>query len=220
MRLSMRVWDLPVRSFHWIMTVLLVVSYVTQLTHHYTYHILSGETLLALLVWRIVWGFVGSDTARFAMFLRSPAEAVRHLAGMRRREPDDQIGHNAAGGWWVVLMLALVGVQIVSGLLGSDDGEHGGPLFHLLSKAWAGRMAAVHAVNFYLLLGAVVVHVLVIGAYALFKGQNLLRPMWTGKKRLDAAVRAPRMASAELAALVLACSAGLVVLVLRALDHR
>ena len=76
-------------------------------------HFLSGYTVLTLLLFRLVWGFVGSDTARFAGFLRSPAAALRHLAHIDRREPDGTIGHNAAGGWMVLVMLALLLVQAV-----------------------------------------------------------------------------------------------------------
>jgi cytochrome b len=219
MRLSMRVWDLPIRSFHWIVTILLIVSYVTQLTDHFGWHFLSGEMLLTLLVWRIIWGFVGSDTSRFSVFLRSPAAGVHHLRGIFRREPDNEIGHNAAGGWWVLVMLTLLGIQIMSGLVASEKYEKGGPLFHLLSPPHAKLAAEIHGADFYVLLGAIVIHLMAVSAYAMFKGQNLVRPMLTGKKRMPAAMRAPRLASASLAALVLICAAGGVVLVLRALSH-
>ena len=219
MRLSMRVWDLPVRLFHWGVTLLLIGSYATMLTHHFGAHILIGETLLALVLWRIVWGVVGSDTARFGRFLRSPAMAFAHLRTLGRREVDNGIGHTASGGWWVLVMLALIMIQTLTGLFGSEDGRHGGPLFRLLPRSAAAVIETLHGANFLVLVGAIGVHLLAIGAYAGFKGQNLLRPMLTGKKRLPANMRAPRLAPTSLAALVLLCAAGVVALVINGLSR-
>ena len=217
MRLSMRVWDLPVRLFHWIVTLLLIGSFLTMYTRHFGWHILIGETLLSLVLWRVVWGFVGSDTARFARFLRSPAAAFAHLRGIGRREVDNGIGHTAAGGWWVLVMLTLLFTQTLTGLFGSEDGKHGGPLFHLLPAKVAAVLGHLHGANFLLLMFAIGIHLLAVGAYAGLKGQNLLRPMISGKKRLPANMRAPRMATTGLAGLVLLCAAAVVALVINGL---
>ena len=106
----MKVWDLPVRLFHWAIVVLIFFAWGTQEWNHMEWHVWVGYTILTLLLFRLVWGFIGSDTARFVRFLRSPLAALRHLAHLRRREPDREIGHNAAGGWMVLVMLALIGV--------------------------------------------------------------------------------------------------------------
>ena len=106
-------WDLPLRVFHWSLVAAVTTAVVTgELGGAWMpWHGRAGLAIVGLLVFRIVWGFIGSNTARFARFLGSPLAALRHLAHLRRREPDREIGHNAAGGWMVLVMLALIGVQ-------------------------------------------------------------------------------------------------------------
>lgn len=204
LRLSMRVWDLPTRLFHWAVVLLVAASYVTIQLDETRLHMLSGYTMLALLLFRLGWGFVGSDTSRFSNFLRSPAAAFRHLAQFRKRAPDDEIGHNAAGGWMVLLMLALLVTQTATGLFSNDDAINQGPLAHYVSKAASDRISVLHALNWNVLLGVMLLHVVAIAAYAVIKRHNLLRPMITGRKRLPGSTRQPRMASPLLAsALVL-----------------
>jgi cytochrome b len=169
-----------------------------------------GYAILALLLFRIVWGFVGSDTARFVRFLKSPAAALRHLSHLRRREPDRELGHNAAGGWVVLLMLALLGVQAGTGLFSNDDSATDGPLMHLIGKDQSDSISKIHALNFNLILAVIVLHVAAITAYAVLKRQNLVRPMLTGTKELPGDTAAPRLVSPVWAALTLAVAAGAV----------
>ncbi len=213
LRLSMRVWDMPVRLFHWAIVLLVVLSYVSIQKSWMDIHFLSGETILALLLFRIAWGFVGSDTARFGQFVKSPLAALRSLAKFGRREPDDQVGHNAVGGWMVLLLLLLLLVQTGTGLLSNDDVLVDGPLRHLITKELSDRITTIHAFNFNILLGAVCLHLLAITAYAVVKRHNLVRPMITGRKRLPGATRQPRMVS-PLLALALLVLAGCIVWVL------
>ncbi len=202
----MRVWDAPTRLFHWAVTLLIAVSYLTSRFDKLEAHLLSGYTLLTLLLFRLVWGFVGSETSRFRQFLRSPLEGYRHLAQFGRRGPDDQVGHNAAGGWMVLILLGDIGVQVGTGLFTYDDLPEG-PLGHLVSKPVGHWLTSVHALNFYVLLGIVALHVVAVLAYAAIKGHNLIRPMVTGRKRLPGATRQPRMASPLLALMVTLLSA-------------
>jgi len=213
LRLSMKVWDAPTRLFHWAIVLLVATSYVAIQKSWMQIHFLSGYAVLTLLLFRLAWGFVGSDTARFGRFIKSPVAAFRSLAKFGRRAPDDQIGHNAAGGWMVLVMLALLAVQTCTGLFSNDDVLVDGPLRHLISKARSDQISAIHAFNFNLLLGAIGLHVLAILAYAVVKRHNLLRPMITGRKRLPGATRQPRMAS-PLLALALVVLAGCLVWVL------
>jgi cytochrome b len=99
-----KVWDLPVRLFHWAIVVLIFFAWGTQEWDHMEWHVWIGYTILTLLLFRIIWGLVGSDTARFARFLRSPIAALVHLRHITRREADREVGHNAAGGWMVLPM--------------------------------------------------------------------------------------------------------------------
>lgn len=213
MRLSMRVWDAPVRLVHWLLVLLVAASYVTAKVGWIKLHFLSGYSILALLIFRVIWGFVGSDTARFRRFLVSPVLGLQHLTHLPRREPDNQIGHNAAGGWMVLVMLLLLLFQAGSGLFSTDDIAADGPLAQYIGTDASERVTSLHAFNFNLILAAIGLHVLAIVAYAVVKRHDLIRPMITGKKRLPAATRPPRMASSVLALLVFLCAAGAVALV-------
>lgn len=210
LQLPLRVWDLPVRLFHWAIVALIAISYATYQFDRLDLHRLSGYTILTLLLFRLVWGFVGSDTARFSAFLKSPVAGLRHLAKFGQRGPDTQVGHNEAGGWMVLVMLALLGFQAVTGLFANDDSIFEGPLFKLVGKATSDRITGLHALSFNLIELVIVLHVAALVAYYVVKRHNLVTPMITGKKRLPAATRAPRMASPILAAVLLAASAGVV----------
>lgn len=217
MMLPMRIWDIPTRLFHWAIVLLVLLSFISVEAEWMQIHLLSGYTLLALLLFRVVWGFVGSETSRFRQFLVSPAKALRHLRSIRQPAPDTQVGHNPAGGWMVLVMLLLLAVQLVSGLFNTE--EYGkadaaaGPLVKFVGKDVASLAGDVHAINFILLATVIVLHILAIGAYARLKQQNLVQPMITGVKRLPAATRQPRLVSPLRAALVLAV-AGVAVWVL------
>lgn len=208
LRLPMRIWDLPTRLFHWALAALLVVSYLSAQFDALSLHFISGYAILAGLLFRFVWGLVGSDTSRFAAYLISPVAGFRHLGRMLQPEIDDEAGHNAAGGWMVLIMLALLGVQVATGLFANDDALLNGPLARFVSKSTSDALSTVHSAAVNLILLAVAVHLTAIGIYAWGKKQNLLRPMITGKKKLPAATRQPRMRSPALAAAVLAASVG------------
>jgi cytochrome b len=209
-RLPMRIWDAPTRLFHWLLVLLIATSYVTVQRNWMDLHLLSGYAILTLLLFRLVWGIVGSDTARFARFLRSPFAAVRHLAGFARREPDNEVGHNEAGGWMVLVMLLVLSMQVGTGLLSNDDGSTEGPLAKYAGKALSDTLSGYHGLNFDLLLGLIGLHILAIIAYAVVKKHDLVRPMFSGKKKLPAATRAPRMASPILALAILVVAAAAV----------
>ena len=207
-QLLMRVWDAPTRLFHWAVVLLIALSYISVRQEWVQTHFLSGYTLLALLIFRLIWGFVGSETSRFRQFLRNPLEGFRHLASFRGpRQPDTEIGHNAAGGWMVLFLLAVLLFQVTTGLLAGDEKGPLGPLGHNLTMAGGQWAAAAHGVSFNVVVGLSALHVVAIGAYAVLKRHDLVRPMITGKKRLPATMRQPRFASPLLAVLVLAGAA-------------
>lgn len=204
--LLMRVWDAPTRLFHWAIVLLIAFSYVSIQKDWIQLHFLSGYTILVLLLFRLAWGFVGSETARFGAFLRNPIEAFRHLAHLPRREPDTEIGHNAAGGWMVLAMLLVLAAQVATGLFSNDDASTEAPLAHHLTKAVSDQATQLHSLIFNIILGLVVLHVLAIVIYAILKRHDLIRPMITGRKRLPATMRQPRFASPLLATLLLVAS--------------
>lgn len=199
---SVRVWDAPTRLFHWAIVLLVGAAWLTQSRGWMHWHFLCGYSILALLLFRLAWGIVGSDTSRFSRFLRSPLTALRHLALLHRREPDTEIGHNAAGGWMVLVMLVLLAVQAGTGLCANDDIMSQGPLSEWVGKDWSDRLSHIHSLNFTLIEIAVVLHVAAVAAYAVLKRQDLVRPMVTGRKNLPEWVGPPMLAS-PLRALVL-----------------
>jgi cytochrome b len=201
------VWDLPTRLFHWLAAVLLLAAYVTLRLDWMDWHVLTGEALLALLLFRLVWGFVGSETARFVNFVGSPRSAMRHIARLLYREPDQQIGHNPAGSWMVLVLLALMLGETLTGLVDNNDVANAGPLTEAMPAWVADLVTDLHALLWNALVAAVALHVAAIAVYAVVKGHHLLPPMVTGRKRLPQRQAPPRLASHARAVIVLGGSA-------------
>ena len=174
------IWDLPTRLFHWSLPVLLLASWGSEAADRMTLHAWCGYALLVLVMFRIAWGFVGSTHARFADFVRGPRAAWRHLRGERSMRD----GHNPAGGWSVLVMLAMLLAQALTGLLNADDVAFSGPLAHLLDGRWPDRIASFHDWNFDILLVVVGVHVLSVLLYQR-AGTDLLRPMLNGGRAAE-----------------------------------
>ena len=207
---SIQVWDGPVRLFHWGIVVLVFTSWLTQEESWMQAHFISGYSIAAALLFRFVWGFIGSDTARFSRFLKNPLAAVIVLARFGRREPDTEIGHNAAGGWMVVVMLVLLVVQVGTGLCATDDVMTEGPFSELVGSSWSDWLSHIHDLTFLAIEVAVGLHVLAVLAHAVIKRHDIVRPMITGRKRLPATATPPRMASPWLAIALFALAGGIV----------
>ena len=136
-----------------------------------------------------------------------------HLKYSFLREPDRQMGHNPAGGWMVLLLLALLLVETLTGLYVANDIADVGPLTAIVPAAAANAIDASHAILWNVLVAAIAAHVLAIVIYAVIKGQDLVRPLVTGTKALPEPVIAPRMASAARAALLFAGSAAAAIII-------
>lgn len=209
MAAGVKVWDPWVRLTHWAIALLIPLSWWTAETSRYDLHFLSGYAILTLVLFRILWGFVGSETARFARFVKGPGAAWRHLGHLLRRDAPVEIGHNAAGALMVLLLLALLLVQATTGLFADDEIFARGPLARRVDQASSALATAIHLRVFWLILACAVLHVLAVLAYRLLLGRNLVKPMITG--RMDApGLPAPRMGSPWLAAALLAGCAGFV----------
>ncbi|MDE0416051.1 MAG: cytochrome b/b6 domain-containing protein [bacterium] len=207
---QVRVWDRPTRVFHWVLVVLFIVCYVSGDRGRFDIHVIAGQALLILVVARIIWGFVGSDTARFRHFLRPVGEIVAHVRSLGERRPGHDAGHNPLGGLSVALMLFVLVVHMVSGLFAVDvDGWNEGPLSHVVSYEAARNASGVHAVTVDILLVLVALHVAAVGFHWLYKRDNLVLPMVTGRKRLPPEREALRLVPDlyALAALAVAASA-------------
>ena len=176
---KIRVWDIPTRLFHWLLVGLFCFSWWSAENRSMDWHRNSGTAVLALVLFRWMWGVIGSNTARFASFVRSPMAVLTHwrLGRAAPRRP----GHNPLGGYSVVALLLLLTMQITTGLLAVDvDGIESGPLSFLLPFD-DGRIAArIHHLSFNLLLAVISVHVVAILFYLVVRKRNLIRPMFTG----------------------------------------
>ncbi len=212
------VWDLPSRLFHWLLALLVVVSWVSATLggNAMQIHMLSGYTILTLVLFRILWGFFGGRHARFASFVRSPMAAVAYLKALRRNEAGRHLGHNPAGGWSVIAMLSVLLVQAGTGLFANDDIATEGPLAKLVSKALSDRITGIHHLNVELLYVLIGLHLAAVAFYFFHKRENLVKSMVTGYKDAAAGLgeSAQSQGSAWLAALLLAaCAAGVYLLI-------
>jgi cytochrome b len=208
------VWDAPIRVFHWLIVALVAAAYATWRLNWMVWHGWVGDAILALVLFRLSWGFLGGETARFSHFLTSPRKALQHLKYAFRREPDRQIGHNPAGGWMVLLLLALLLAETLTGLYVANDIADEGPLTEIVPAWAANAIEASHSILWGALLGSITLHLLAIAGFAAIKGQNLLRPMITGMKVLPISIAAPRTVSPVRAVLLLfGCAVGTAVLV-------
>lgn len=177
-----RVWDLPVRVFHWALVILVVFSYVSGMLGGglIKWHGWSGLAIVGLLAFRLVWGVVGSTYARFSSFFPTPVRVSAYLGGSWR-----ELGHNPLGAVSVFVLLGILAWQAASGLFANDDIAFEGPLYALVSKATSDWLSSLHRQMFWWIIALVVVHVGAIVFYAVVKKDNLVRPMLTGTKEVS-----------------------------------
>ncbi len=220
------VWDVPVRLFHWTLALLLVVSYFTARAggDWMKLHFWSGYAILTLLFFRIAWGFLGSTTARFSSFLKGPGAALTHLGHLLGRGRPRDAGHNPLGGAMVVVMMLAVLAQAATGLFAADTdmGMVNGPLALKVADKWVERATAFHSFWINVLLILVALHVLAVVFYLVWKRQNLIGAMFSGRKPADDVVEpgaaTPKLTfvSNRLAISLLLVSAALVYFIVRA----
>jgi len=189
-QVQVRVWDLPTRLFHWAIVVLLVFQFVTGKIGGalMPWHLVSGYALLALVVFRILWGFAGSTHARFASFLRGPVATVRFARRLFSRQAVPQVGHNPLGGWMVVLLILSLALQAVSGLFANDGADAAGPLAARVTLDLSNDLSEFHRWNLQVVLALSVVHVAAVLFHWIVKRENLVNPMFTGIKSVPASI--------------------------------
>ncbi|MCP5159122.1 MAG: cytochrome b/b6 domain-containing protein [Gammaproteobacteria bacterium] len=215
---AVTVWDLPTRLFHWILVALMLVQWWTaEQSSSMDYHIWGGYTVLTLVLFRLIWGFVGSDTVHFSDFVRGPGTALAYGKALLRGETPLYLGHNPMGGWSIIAMLVLLLIQAGTGLFANDDIMVEGPLYAWVSKDTSDWLTSVHHFNFNLLLAVIAMHISAVLFYLLVKRENLIHPMLSGRKHLppEQIDRAPRMVSPWLGLAVLAIAAMAVWLLVR-----
>ncbi len=202
------------RLFHWAVVALVAFSWWsgTEGGTVMEYHMLSGYAILALVLFRVAWGLVGSSHARFSDFVRGPRRFLVALADLLSRRPMPYTGHNPVGGWMVVALLATLAVQAVTGLFANDDIFIEGPLYGYVSKDTSDLLTRIHYWNFNVILALVALHVAGVLYHWIAKRENLVAAMITGRKHLPAAPPA-KFASVWTALGALAASAAVVAIV-------
>ena len=204
-RVEQPVWDLPVRLVHWLLAGLIAFSWWSVNYHHTGWHIWSGCAILTLLIFRLLWGFVGSSTARFSGFVRGPTTVLAYLRGSWRG-----IGHTPLAALSVLALLGAVAIQASLGLFAEDeDGIFMGPLARLISSDTSDKVRDIHTLWFNVVLGLIALHVLAILFYR-WRGKHLTKPMITGRAALDPGVQPMRPGKWWAAVICLAVSIGIV----------
>ena len=187
------VWDLPVRLFHWLIVILVVCSFVTAKLGNMDLHLWSGAGILALVLFRLIWGFVGNRYARFASFAYGPVAGLRYLRDWLRRPTDRNrrhyLGHNPVGGWMVFALLALLAWQATIGLFANDDILFDGPLRKYVSDETSAQLTSWHHRGEWVFYVLIALHVLAVLGYAVLRRENLVGPMFTGRKAIEPEVR-------------------------------
>jgi len=202
------VWELPVRLFHWAIVALICASWGSAEFDEMDWHIRFGLCSLALILFRLIWGLVGGQSARFSQFIASPRSVIRYLRGAAASREDQAVTHNPAGGWMVAALLLVLSLQVATGLFANDDIASEGPLSHFVQKSLVKKLSVIHAFNFYVLCALAAFHIGAVIFYRVVKGQDLVRPMITGRKILPASIAPPTPGSLYLALLIFGAICG------------
>lgn len=209
---AVRVWDLPTRLFHWTLAVAVIALVVTAKVggNAMVWHFRLGYLVLTLLAFRLLWGLVGGHWSRFASFTYAPSTSLRYLRGRGRADEHLDVGHSPLGALSVFGLLAILALQVGSGLFADDEIANTGPLIKYVSGATSLALTKWHkTLGQYLVITLAVLHVAAVLFY-LMRRRNLILPMLTGDKALPAGVPVAqdRLPTRLLAlALVAACGA-------------
>lgn len=178
------VWDLPLRIFHWLFACTVIASWYTsdQDNDLIELHMQLGYFALGLLIFRVLWGIVGTKHSRFTSFVPSPNRLFSYIKNWRNKKDVITAGHNPLGSLMVILMIILISLQAISGLFINDDIYSSGPYYDSVSKEVEQVMMFLHHNIFDYMIAAIVLHLLAIAYYERVKKQSLILPMITGKK--------------------------------------
>lgn len=186
---TVALWDPVVRLFHWALVLaFFAVWFLGKFgPNQMTLHFYAGYAVGGLVVVRLIWGFVGSRPARFTSFVRGPKAVLGYARHLPARRPSNTLGHNAVGALFVVGILAVLAVQVATGLIGDpEDYVNTGPLADYVAIETSRSALALHELLGNLAMIMVLVHVAAIGFYRRWKGEDLVTPMITGKKTVPA----------------------------------
>lgn len=183
MKKIIRVWDLPIRLFHWLLVACIIGSLVSihLFDNAVELHAYFGYCILTLLIFRVIWGFVGSRHARFASFIPNRQSILDYLQGKSPRF----LGHNPIGALSVFALLFILCVQVLTGLFVDDEIAFQGPLAKYVPSWLSSFLSEIHEGNQVIIYTLITIHIAAIWYYKRFKGENLIKPMITGDKEID-----------------------------------
>lgn len=184
---EVKVWDPLVRVFHWSLVTAFIVAFITE-DHFLGLHVQAGYTIIGLVLFRLLWGLIGTRHARFSDFVHGPQTVMAYLKSLLTRHPAHYVGHNPAGGWMVLALLVALLLTTLTGLLAYGIGETAaGPFAALAGNPggfWSEAMEEVHEFLAHFTLLLVFVHVAGVAVSSLLHRENLVRAMLTGRKPL------------------------------------
>ncbi|GCF88099.1 cytochrome b/b6 domain-containing protein [Shewanella sp. M-Br] len=181
---KIKVWDLPTRIFHWGMVCLLALLWWSADAGEMQWHQIFAYSLLILIGFRILWGLIGSDTARFSHFVHHPKVVLDYLRSIRTKGMSVVLGHNPIGGYMVIALIGIISLQLVTGLFATDDIFTEGPLYSYVNSDISGFLTWLHKTNFNLILLLSAIHVLAVIIHAM-KGDKLVGAMISGYKKVS-----------------------------------
>ena len=221
MKRTLRIWDLPTRLFHWLLVLCIAgaVICVNIGGNLMQWHAYFGYSALSLVLFRVLWGFIGAVHSRFTTFVPSPQRLIAFLSG----KEGSGLGHNPLGSLSVIALLLVVGIQASTGLFTDDDIAFQGPLAKYVPNATVSLISSIHALNSNILFGLIGLHLLAIAYYQWVKREPILMPMIQGDKDVDverdgnglpasALTASKDGASQRLIALVMLCAIALLLL--------
>lgn len=197
---KIKVWDFPTRLFHWSIVGLLGGLWWTADIGEMQWHQVLAYVLMILILFRLIWGVIGSETSLFSQFFVGPKKVINYA--LTNPKPAS-LGHNPLGGYMVFALLGLLVLQLTTGLFATDEIFTEGPLIHLVSSDTASWLTWLHKTNFNVILGLVVLHVAAVILHVV-KGDNILKAMFSGYKYVSGKVTAPTLRSPWLALAVVA----------------
>lgn len=211
------IWDLPIRLFHWLLLVLVTISVTTGLLGGYMdYHMMSGLGIIALLLFRVGWGFIGSHHARFVNFVRGPSATLDYVRqvfrpGPNARSASNEQGHNPLGALGIIAMLGVLMFQGITGLFANDDFFTEGPLAYLVSYDISRDLTGLHKSAKWVLGALILLHLTAIAWHQFGRSENLIGPMITGRKAVSVPVDAENARHYPIRAVLLATICGALV---------
>jgi cytochrome b len=207
---EVRIWDLPLRLFHWLLAVAIAACLYTGLDGGFEemdWHQRSGYLVLGLVFFRLAWGFLGTRHARFSSFLRGPRPVVTYARNLLARRTAHAPGHNPLAGWTIATTLSVIALQAGTGLFATDDLFIEGPLAHLAGGELSSTLNTIHGVGQWSVGGLVALHLSAILWHRFVLGEHIIRPMITGRGQGNAGdpdIGPQRIGTATLAAAVAA----------------